>query len=58
MSKEPTKCKLEIDKIIIEPIITFNYFMWQLTRSRNIIKQVTPQANKAVRLSLCNYMKE
>lgn len=52
-SREPRRCKLEMEGKIIEQVMAFNYLGVEITSNRNLKEEVTRQANKAIRVSGC-----
>ena len=50
ISKEPLRCKLEIDGRMVEQVMEFNYLGVNITSSRNLVKAIKTQA---VRVAGC-----
>jgi len=50
-SKEPTRCKLEIDQKIVEQVNEFKYLGAELTSYGNLQNEVREQTMKASRIS-------
>jgi hypothetical protein len=51
--KEPIRCKLEIDGRMVEHDMEFNYLGVNINSSRNLVKQIETQAQKAARVAGC-----
>jgi len=51
ISKDPIRCKLEIDKKIIEQVMKFNYLGVEISSERNSYKEVKHQVMKGARIS-------
>ena len=47
VSKEPVRCKLEINGRIVEQVMEFNYLGVNVTSSGNLVKEIKTQAQKA-----------
>ena len=46
MSKEPIRCKLEIDDRMVEQVMEFNYWGVNITSSGNLVKKIKVQGQK------------
>ena len=51
VSKEPKRCKLEIDERIVEQVMEFNHLGVNITSSENLAKEIKTQAQKAARVA-------
>ena len=49
ISKEPIRCKLEIDGRMVEQIMEFNYLGVNIISSGNLVKEIQTEAQKAAR---------
>ena len=47
ISKEPLRCKLEIDGTIVEKVMEFNNLGVNIGSSENLVKEIKPQDQKA-----------
>ena len=45
-SKEPLRCKLEIDGRMVEQFMKFNYLGVNIASSRNLVKEIKTKAQK------------
>ena len=52
-SKEPLRCKLEIDGRMVEQFMKFNYLGVNIVSSGNLAKGIKTQAQKAARVADC-----
>lgn len=53
ISREPRRCKLELEGKSIEQVMTFNYLGVEITSERNLKTEATKQATKAMKVSSC-----
>ena len=53
ISKEPLRCKLEINGRMVEQVMEFNYLGVKITWSDNIVKEIKTQAQKAAGMTAC-----
>lgn len=53
VSREPVRCKLEMNGAIIEQVMSFNYLGVEITSDRNLGAEVLKQTNKAIRIAGC-----
>ena len=53
ISREPVRCKLQLDNTIVEQVPSFNFLGIQITSSKIVSEEVRPQAIKASKISGC-----
>ena len=53
ISKEPIRCKLEIDSRMVEKAMEFNYLDVNFTSLENLVNAIKTQAQKAARVTGC-----
>lgn len=53
IAKEPIRCKLEIERAMIEQVMEFKYLGAQISSQSNLYKEVRQQAQKGARISGC-----
>ena len=53
ISKEPIRWKLEIDGMVVEQDMEFNYLNVNTTSSGNLVKVIKTQAQKAAKMVDC-----
>ena len=53
ISKEPIHCWLEIDGMIVEQVMEFNYLSINIASSGNLVKEIKTQAQKAAKVAGC-----
>ncbi|XP_072766481.1 uncharacterized protein [Anoplolepis gracilipes] len=56
ISKEPIRCKLEVNNKIIQQVMKFNYLGAIVSSNRNLVEEVRAQANRANRIA--GYLRE
>ena len=51
ISKEPLRCKLEIDGRMVTHVMEFNYLGVNITSSGNLVEEIKTQAQKSGRVA-------